>query len=234
MLIKAFAFALTLSALPLMGDVTVVVGRGVTAGGGATYLVKQDFEGTGYDNGETWTESGAGTVDEDWTDPLIGTQSLRLATVSQSATNQSPTFTAQAECYGYFVVHGATVEALNRIWFTGRAGTTVSLEIRRESSGVFRLRHGTTSTNATTGIVADITYHVWWHYNDDSGPDDGTARLWISTTDTKPGSPEAVITTGTATGDIDNVVLGAQNTGTEEIIFDKVRVDNVDIGSSPE
>ena len=54
---------------------------GVAASPAASYLVNQNFEGTGYDNGETWTEyvgTGA-TVNEDYATspaPLAGEQSL--------------------------------------------------------------------------------------------------------------------------------------------------------------
>lgn len=44
----------------------------------ATYLLNQNFEGTGYDNSESWTETlDGGTVDEDYTTTVLaGSQSL--------------------------------------------------------------------------------------------------------------------------------------------------------------
>src|SRR6187549_3665401 len=54
------------------------------AGGGASYLLNQNFETptTGYDNGETWTPFGTNVLPAYGTGALKGSQSFRVHTTS--------------------------------------------------------------------------------------------------------------------------------------------------------
>src|SRR5437667_300972 len=66
-------------------------------------LVSQGFEGTGYDNGETWVQSGSDTINKDYTAHVLdGSQSLFIASTNGAQT--TITFAGQNEVYVYMMI----------------------------------------------------------------------------------------------------------------------------------
>ena len=203
-----------------------------------TYLLEENFEATGYD--ETgWTNIGVGTIDPDDATspaPLVGTESVRFVTSSSVASIAGSTFTPLAEGWGYLQIHWVTTQVGNRVFIRLRGGTIALCEIRRNSDGTVRITQGAATATTVGTLDEDTTYHVWWYYNDDSGPDDGIARVAFSTDGTKPTSGDnfAEATGGTQTVDVDNIEIGNITSGIEDKIMDKVRTDDEDIGSNPQ
>jgi hypothetical protein len=205
-------------------------------GGGPTYLLQENFEGSGYEN--TWTEAGTGTKDEDYATspaPLVGSQSLRLAFASQNGTTTTALSADQGTCDVYFQVNFAAIPASGKVFLRLRdasANTLVRIEIG--SSNRFTLRHGTAAASTTDGLSTSTTYHVWISYAKGTGAN-GSATIAFSTTGTRPtsGNAYAAVTTGTATADVHDIMLGTENTSTWEGVFDKVRVDDATIGDNP-
>lgn len=231
-----------LLALPCLAPTRVMRGNAravpvVTSG--ATYLVKQDFEGTGYDNSETWSEAGTGTVDEDYTSVVLaGSQSLRIVTSGTVGRTTSPTFTAQADVWVYCLFRPVSIPATQRWVFQLRDASSALCSLRFNSSGTLTIRAGSAGGTATvTALSAGTTYHIWMHYIKGSGSD-ATGTVGFSTSGTKPtsGNEFASHTAGNATTDADRLELGdaaGASSGTIEYLYDKVRVDDASIGDSP-
>lgn len=207
----------------------------VGAPAGASYLLQENFEGTGYDSG-TWTETlGGATIDEDYTTaPLVGSQSLYVGGSTSNSSTKSPTFTGTNPCYMYFMVK--FVQVNTSATTSNLAGMITAgndcLLIQKNSK--FYVTHGGTSAASTTVLGTTDTYHVWVEYTASTGANDGIVKVYVSTTATKPADPEINYTTGTIT---DNVTqCGFYNTSsTPGVIYvaDKLRISASVIGSDP-
>jgi hypothetical protein len=224
--------------LLLAGPVPQTPSRGMVVGGGppATYLVKQDFEGAGYDNSETWTESGVG-IDEDYTGVVLaGSQSLRINSSAASAHTSSPTFTGQAEVWGYFIYRPASLPAASTVianFLTAVGNDCLRLRINSGGALLIRAGGGTEATSVGT-LSAGTTYHIFLYFLKGSGAN-AFASVAFSTDGTKPtsGNNYRESTNGTITSDVEVFRFGQASSSTMDFVFDKVRVDDVTIGDNP-
>lgn len=205
-------------------------------GGGEDYAVQQGFEGTGYDNGETWVETGG--PDPDYTGVVLaGSQSLRL---NQTGAAMS-TYTEHAttnEVHGYALLRPVTIDTTNVrvvIGFLQPNGTEVA-SVRVTTTGGVRVTSGASNGTTSATIANGNTYHVWWRYYTDGA--DVTVEVWFSTDGTKPsnGSANHATITLAGTTQIARLRLGNASTITQQYIYDNVRVKlgNNPIGSNPE
>lgn len=200
------------------------------------YIVQQTFETpvTGYDNGETWTESGdAGTVNPAYTGVVLqGTQSLRINQSGNKAQTIT-SFSAQDEVYIYFLMRGISGFPDNptRIGFLNDS-STIGMNVN--NSGTLSLCGNVCATTVGT-MTAGTTYHVWFHYKKGSGSDQ-ISEAAFSTDGIRPTSGDnyAIISNGTRTSQITSFqfVWDAFNF-TQQVIFDKVRISTNCIGSNP-
>lgn len=239
-LIPLLAFQLTaLGALPSMSvsDPAFLGHNRGAAAPAPTYLINQNFEGTGYDNSETWTESsGSSTIDEDYTATVLyGSQSLNVVgTVGADAYAKSPAFTAQSEVWFYWLFRPVVSANANRIIYRGMlAGVNkfnVRLKLTTKALELYDLTGGSAVTVAT--ISTGTTYHIWGHYKADP---DGILEIAFSTDGVKPtsGNNYASSTAGTLADNVDNVQVGNFSAATDDFIIDRVLVDDVEIGDNP-
>lgn len=208
-------------------DVTLAQPEEVAAaGGGATYLFTESFEGVGYEN--SWTED-LGVPNEDDTSPVHhGSQSLNL-TVSSRLT-QNTTFTALSPAYVFFAIY-FTSDATDYV-FQGRNGTTDVWSLQRNSDDTFRVIHGTGASFGTTvaTFAVGAWIYVWIEYTAGSGAN-GTLNAYFSTTTTKPGSPDVAISNGTATLGMTQFYI--RQDSVQDYNIDRVLVDDVAIGNAP-
>jgi len=200
------------------------------AGGAApTYIIEENCDGTGTPSG--WNDFG--TMNWDYTTspaPLEGTQSLRVNGGGSQAGSYK-TFSGLDTAYGYFIFHPVAMSNFEYLLRVQTTGFGNCLQVRR-GSGTWSIIHGTVESNAST-MSDGNTYHVWWDYTKGTGAD-GVANLYISATTTKPGSPTVTITNGDGTSQAQQIVLGeAGGAPTSNLIYDKIRVDDVTIGSNP-
>jgi hypothetical protein len=211
--------------------------RGVVVG--ASYLINQNFEGTGYDNSESWTEAGTG-LDEDYTTTvLVGSQSLYGISTTSAKTLTSPTFAAQSDCWAYGQFRfgaGATLTA-NQTLFSVRGNTANLVQVLFRSSSKFRINVGSTASSDSVGTwTTGVTYHYRIHYTKGTGAN-AFGSFEISTDGTFAGSGNnyVQVTNGNATTDADNVRLTWDSSASngEEIIWDRILVDDVTIGNNP-
>jgi hypothetical protein len=201
------------------------------AGGGATYLVNQNFEGTGYDNGETWAESG--TANEDYGTPLKGSQSLHVSgSFSGSSTDFANQTTAYAHCRfllglipsgqdGFFIL--ADKDNGNAY----RAAIYINA-----SRQVFLYANGGVGSASGSTVQANETYYVWLDY-----VASGQCVVAMSKTSTRPtvdGSTDGgdIYLTGTGgTGNANRIF--AYNATDATMVYDNVLVDDAAIGNNP-
>lgn len=244
----AFAFALSSAAFD--GPEAATFTRQPAAaggGGGATYLVSEDFEGTGYDGG--FTDS-AGSPDEDYATspaPLVGSQSLLLDGTAASVSSISPNFGDQFSFSHYFVLHvvtlpGSTGREIVRYLLNGSQSGGSELTVN--SAGTLTIAVGTTTIPTTTTVSAGSSYHVWVEYQAESveGAGDGIGQVAfapVSGDGVKPTSDGGGKGWGrrtTMNGElaVDQFWMTAQfSTTGPSVIVDKIRVDDVEIGSNP-
>ncbi len=203
----------------------------------ATYLVRQNFEGAGYDNSETWGETGTGTVDEDYTGITAGEGSQCLR-VNLSANQGAATniFAARSTAYAYFMWYSASAATTADICaLSDGAGTARRLTLRTNGSRQLVVLNGATASSATTdAIPQDAWVHIRVRYTQGTGSDGISEAEW-STDGTFTGSgSKFTSTTGTGTTTVDRIVLGTNAANeTMDSSYDKVRVDDAVIGSNP-
>jgi hypothetical protein len=224
--------AVTVSANPYIGALSGIVSSTPPA----TYLVQQNAEGAGYDNSETWTESGIG-IDEDYTGVVLaGSQSLRINTSAAAGTTTSPAFADQADVWGYFLFHPVSLPAATTVMvnFITTIGNDC-LRVRINAAGNLLVRAGGGTEATSVGAMsAGNTYHVWIHYVKGSGAN-AFASVAFSTDGTRPtsGNNYRESTNGTITSDAQNLRFGQTSSSTFNFVFDKVRVDEAAIGDNP-
>lgn len=198
------------------------------AGGAApTYLINQNFEGAGYDNGETWTEGGS--PNENYAAaPLLGSESLRI---QNGASDYSlTTFAAQSTVYGYALIRFAVLPSSKTQVFTfevNGVGGGSFMEVDSSGNVTLNANGGSSAASATT-LSTGTTYSVWLKHT--SG---GASELAVSTTTTKPsvdGSGNVYLTKTAAVVNVDEVFLYV---GTGEALFDHVLVSTAPIGDNP-
>ena len=212
---------------------TATVAKATPPAGGASYLVNQNFETatTGYDNSESWTEAGTGTVEAANTATVIvGSQSLRVNLSAQTGTTYA-SFTAQAALYTKFRFQVASTNGGNQVFATIRDGATV-LATYTMAGGSRVLRAtaaGGANGTSTSAVPLDTPLYVWLEY--EAGP--GTlsvARIGWATTDTKPSMASTDAKTGVSTStsapagtSANRLYLGNTNSGIMECFFDVVQ-----------
>lgn len=195
----------------------------------SSYIVSEDFEGTGAPS--LWTAADSG-IDYDYTTspaPLVGSQSLGIVGTAKYCTRQLGSTYTEAHCF--FRVRIPTSSANNHIEFRNSSGQ-VQGRLTFRSSAV-RIEHGGVSADSSGSAHANECV-LWVEYIASFGSgSNGVMRLYInrnSTSETKP-SLAASISTGTG-GAIDRFSLISQDASTRSI-WDKVRVASSPIGSSP-
>jgi len=210
-----------------------------SAGGGATYLRDQNFEGTGYDNSETWSET-AGTPDEDYTATvLLGSQSLFLdGSGSANQRTSCPTFTGQTDVWYYFLWRPVTLTGSGTTTFCSvMNGTTELFQVQCSSAGALRVSGSVNSAATTSTVTVGNTYHVWVHYaaDIDGGAASALCSVAFSTTGTKPtsGNNYTAATTGTDTATSNNMRFLVIGTTLTQNIYDHFLADDVSIGDNP-
>lgn len=207
-----------------------------SGGGGPTYIIDQNFEGTGYDNSETWSEfrvESQGIVNEDYTTlALVGSQSLYLESEDYRTVSAYISITPTGDVYFFLIVRvvGAVGTNASPVLILYDGSSIPVLEVKILSNSVISLNSGGDVDYSSVGITADTTTYMWGSYHAGTGSD-STADLYVATSDTKPGAATASITGGDETADVETVSLSARYDC--DTIVDHLLVDDVDIGSAP-
>jgi hypothetical protein len=190
----------------------------------------QNFEGTGYDNSETWTESCSGgscTEDDTTATVLRGSQQLKLLKVSGTV-SASKTVSAASEFWLHFLYKSPTVDpgAYATTILRLKNGTTDLAYFYVTEDAKLSLWDGDWSHSATTtDALSDNTkYHVWVHYKNGTGANAEISIEFTADATRTPvgsGSKFAGFTNGTPTLDLNGIFLfGDRVTGGD--FFDQV------------
>jgi len=198
------------------------IGRAPVASG-ITYLVDENFEGTGAPSG--WTVDSGVQVDFDYATapaPLFGAQSLRVNAGDHYARKD---YTAQTEVWVKFNWSSPAVMADEKI-FTLRdsAGAEILRAETVNASGYkFIIKCGTANQTTLGSLTAATTYYIWGYYKVGTGANAGY-RIWFSTTDSRPAdgsSSSAGGSDGSRTTNAERIYLVGI---TNYQIFDNVKV----------
>lgn len=200
---------------------------------GITYLVRQTFNGTGYDNGESWTEGS--TPNEDYATspaPLEGTHSWLADATSKNAT--SPSFASSTTISVFFKFHVSTSPTGNAS-FVQLAGAGNGASFSGRAAGGFRIAHGADVSAVILTGVSGVVTGVWLDYVAESGGGaNGTLDCYVDgdgdANFTKPGSPTLSLTAGTGDA-ITNILLNGVVVG--NTILDVVLATTTPLGNDP-
>lgn len=193
---------------------------------GTTFIVNENFEGTGAPSGFTTT---GGTTAPDWdytASPLSGSQSVYFATVSV-AHKMTCTIADMSELWIYFLMKftngsaPASQKTIGNIFSSASAGFNFVVNTN------MRIALGTPSP--VTAISFDQLYHVWMHYRQGTGAN-AAIDIGFSTDGVRPtsGNNYAAITNSSQTILVGLVLLGSALT---TLNFDMV-IDNFKIAAS--
>lgn len=230
-----------LFAILMLGQVVVDPYR-FAAAAGPSYLINQNFEGAGYDNGETWTENNAAWNEDYTATVLVGSQSL-YGISTTSARTDFASFSGQVDVWAYcrfrIVSGGSEWPSGSATWSIFRiansSGTSVA-QLQLRPSNKFRVNGGTSSSDSVGTLSDDTTYHAWLHYTKGTGSD-AVITGGISTDGTKPtsGNYFVSLSNGTSTTDAARIYLVCDSSGGVgmEVIFDQILVDETTIGDNP-
>lgn len=201
-------------------------------GGGVSYLLSEDFEGTGIPAG--WTTI-AGSPNYDYATspaPLAGSQSLGIP----SGASTEAAFTASGDLWVYCKFSVDVISGSPDLFVIKDASDANVCRVRIISTGVIRVYNGAAvqSDSSAGAYTAGDVRHVWVHYVKGTGATDGAATLYLSTgtAATRPDSPTAPpITTGTATTNADTWAVGGIASTVK--VYDTLRISTSEIGSNP-
>jgi hypothetical protein len=146
----------------------------------------------------------------DWdeaTTVLEGSKSLELPN-SGGAINTTGTFTGGSNRYLKIRWRATSSPTATKNLFRFLDSGTERARIDLLNGGVIGSYHG--SASQTQGGLWSINtlYYIWFEYEAGSGSD-GVLRFYISTSDSKPGSPSITeITNGTSTTSVNELQLG--------------------------
>lgn len=149
------------------------------------YLVNQNFEGAGFDNGETWLAyaGDTGAANPDYaTNPLLGSQSLHIKDDDSEGTYAVTKFsddTGYNALYGFFRFKildypSATYEIMQTYNAGGDINDPDWTEVHEmlwiSNAGVLQIREsGGDNHNGSTALALNTPYCIWWHITRSAG-----------------------------------------------------------------
>jgi hypothetical protein len=200
------------------------------SGGGPSYLVNQNFETptTGYDNGESWTEAGTGTVEAaNTTTVIVGTQSLQINLAAQTGSTDI-SFTAQSSLFCKFRFRVASTSG-NPTIATIRNGSTIlgSLILVGVNRTLRTVAAGGSNASSSTTLPANTDIYIWLEFVQGTGAN-AICRAGWATTDIKPsltatGAQTCLSNNGTSTAQADHLYLGHSVSSTFQAFYDVVQ-----------
>lgn len=199
------------------------------------FIACQNYEGTGFDNSESYSEylaGGGASIDEDsTTSPLRGSQSLRMYA------GTTGNFAWLYRIFGATITSGSlhfrfraddatppVVQSMLAAFRTTGGNDDIGIAI--SNTGHLIGIHGTTVTTGSATISDATAYHVWADFANGAGS--GTLRVYVSTTVEKPATADITITTGTNNTALERFGFWSQATMTLD--YDQLLIHADEIG----
>lgn len=235
-LIVLFTYSNVFALSPLFSAGTIEgMGGGTDCDSG--WDICQNFETatTGYDNSETWSESG--TVEAaDTTRVLRGAQSLYMS--NDTTTTTSPTFTAHTDntsTYAFFRLNVDANSTDHQIIFRFYDGAqSIGYLTWHYINENISFYHGGNGAASSVGFSYDTTYYIWLRWKSETVTlNDGEYQVWLGTSGTFS-SATLIIDGSNGTSDypgLDKVVVLTDNG--LDFWMDQIIVDNSAIGDVP-
>jgi hypothetical protein len=196
------------------------------------FLVCQNFEGSGYDNSETWVDADD-TPDPDYTTvKLRGDQSFFCDGSGGYCAKKTPTFSASGELYYFFRFRTSALVNWTTYFWGKNSGGTDKLKVEIWADGTFNVIHGSANANSSSGAIAiNTTYYVWLYYKKSaSGAGDGLYKAYVGTSTSFASATQIVNgSNGNSEDDLNQVQIGKSNTATTAI-FDQLLIKTSAIG----
>ncbi len=187
-------YLLCLLALSASAQVVITLGLEGAAGGAPTFLIDEDFEGTGAPTG--WAQIVATCDWDESTTVLAGSKSLE-ASASGSARCRVDTAGDIDEIWYYQLIRFNDVTLVQTRFLSLRtlADSEVAwLEINA-TDGIACMDGGSITEDCwDTAISSDTMYHLFVHYKKSSGASDGVAEFGYSTDGSVPFGGDACCT----------------------------------------
>lgn len=204
----------------------------------AGVLACQNFEGTGYDNSETWAElvGTGGTVDEDDTTATVirGSQQLKLSAGDEGETSSSTvTFAEKGEIWWHVIINlpDATPSSTTTIISINGAGINGYVSLL--TTGKLRVYNGTEYCVGSATLSDGTAYHIWGHHKAESvdTAGDGEAQIWVGTTSTRPETGDCATPVTTGTSEAVTTKLSLKMSYQHTAYFDQIIVDDAEFTS---
>jgi len=200
------------------------------AAAGSSFLVNQNFETptTGYDNGETWTAAGTGTIDPaEATVVIVGTQSLQIVLSSQTGSTYT-SFAAQSSLFTKFRFRVASTSSNPTIATIRNGTTTLASLLLVGANRTMRVNGGGSNGSSSATIATNTDIYIWFEYVKGTGSNAITRAGW-ALTDVKPdlsvtGAQTCIASNGTGTVDADRIYLGHTVSSTYEAYYDAIQI----------
>lgn len=212
----------------------VIDREAVPAASTPTYVLSTNWEETGQPSGWTpYTDGGSGTVDYDYVTspaPLVGTQSLGLYQTG-GRRYEYYVFGNTSPCYIYVVANVQTASSTNSpIFHVDDADINGLFIVRRAATtGYARVTDLISETDHTSTYALSVgaTYQYWFERTTGS-----TVNLYVAPLGNDKPATAALSFTAGSSAQWGMIALTAEYGGVN--IFDKLRIDDVTIGSNPE
>jgi len=187
-------------------------------------ITTEGFEGTGAPT--NWASSG--TVDWDATDVVLtGVQSCKIN--SDLAIAQYQPTVAADEFYVFFQFKPTAVATTGSrnllLFYSSTSAVQASVYI---NASKIQIGHGTSIATGSTTLIAETKYYLWCYWVKGTGSD-GVINVHLSTTKTKPASPEVSIINGSTTLQTNRIRLYAA-AQTMPVWFDEFVLSSAEIG----
>ncbi len=180
-------FAVPAHAQVVTGVITGVIGSTVACDDSSCsgFLICQNFEGTGQDNGEDWGEDDiGGTVNYDYSvAPLRGSQSLELD-YNDGEIYSYITYTPSDDLYFHFLFKYSADPGLEKTLMWLYSGSLSNRQaVTLDATGhIWSAVYGWTGTPSTLAMTFGNTYRIWGHYQRATAPNTGHAwACWSET-----------------------------------------------------
>lgn len=196
-----------------------------TAAAGASYLIAEEFEGTGLPTGFT---NYTAAPDYDYTAaPLKGSQSM-LA--NQSTEGAYVDFTGQSELWVRMMFAIDSFSSTPSVVYLRDVSNNNLVYVRVLTTGKLRIYNGDGTQIGTGGttLSTGTTYYLWVHYKKGTGSN-AVVGIYVSSTSTR-GSAEAASTSAKGAADCSRLLLNPAVASTAET-YDNLLVSASEIGS---